>query len=366
MDMQQLKQMLLSAHEYSRARVLISGLNLWSTACGSSDVTTLLRQPAALLQALHQRAPGTALTYLQGVCQVLRLPAVAALLPPAELASLRQQLLVAKLQHNRRHNHNSVQLARSAAAADDAAATPPSHAARRNQAATSQQNCRQQQQQAEGAAAMDMQQLQQMLLSAHEHSRSSQMIKALKLWSIACGSSDVTTLLRQPVVLLQALQQRAPSTAARDLQWVCEVLQLPAVAALLPPAELASLLQQLQVAKQQHHRRGSYKKAQQAQSAAAAAAATSGSVRRVSAHRGSSLTLQNMKLVMLAALEPSTATQLMIPFTLWSEQCKSDDVRSLLLQPTPLLQGLRNFYSATMMMHCLSGTAESTMGQWHC
>jgi hypothetical protein len=75
------------------------------------------------------------------------------------------------------------------------------------------------------------------------------MIRTLDLWSTACGSSDVTTLLRQPAALLQALQQRAPSTAARDLQWVCEVLQLPAVAALMPPDELASLLQQLLAAK---------------------------------------------------------------------------------------------------------------------
>jgi hypothetical protein len=104
---------------------------------------------------------------------------------------------------------------------------------------------------AEGAAAMDMHQLKQMLLSAHQHTRESYMITPFSIWSTACSSSDVTTLLRQPDALLQALQHKcAHSTAARYLQGVCQVLQLPAVAALLPPAELAGLLQQLLAAKQ--------------------------------------------------------------------------------------------------------------------
>jgi hypothetical protein len=100
MDMQQLQQMVLSAHGHTKAKPLMAPFNLWSAACGSRNVRTLLQQPAALLQALQQqRAPSTAATYLLAVFQVLQEPAVAALLPQSELASLLQQLQVAKQQH---------------------------------------------------------------------------------------------------------------------------------------------------------------------------------------------------------------------------------------------------------------------------
>jgi hypothetical protein len=73
------------------------------------------------------------------------------------------------------------------------------------------------------------------------------MILAFKVWRNACGSTDVTTMLQQPGALLQAMQQLyAPSTALQHLRRVCAALQLPAVAALLPAAELTTVLQQLQ------------------------------------------------------------------------------------------------------------------------
>jgi hypothetical protein len=73
-------------------------------------------------------------------------------------------------------------------------------------------------------------------------------------WSNACGSSDVCTLLQQPAVLLQLLQQYTPDTAATYLRSVRAVLQVPAVAALLPPSETAGMLQQLKEATQDYNR----------------------------------------------------------------------------------------------------------------
>jgi hypothetical protein len=55
------------------------------------------------------------------------------------------------------------------------------------------------------------------------------------------------------------------------------------------------------------------------------------------------LVVQQLKVLLLAAHEPSAAAQIMIPFSVWSEQCKTHDVRSLLLQPKVLLQELRRF-----------------------
>jgi hypothetical protein len=64
----------------------------------------------------------------------------------------------------------------------------------------------------------------------------------------------VRTLLQQPAVLLQLLQQYTPDTAAMYLRSVRAVLQVPAVAALLPPLETAGMLQQLKEATQQYNR----------------------------------------------------------------------------------------------------------------
>jgi hypothetical protein len=97
-----------------------------------------------------------------------------------------------------------------------------------------------------GAYALNLQQLQEIVLTVFNNS-GALFMKPFKLWSAACGSSDVTTLLWQPAALLQALQQQhASNTAAFYLWGVCQVLQLPPVAALLAPSELATLLQQLQ------------------------------------------------------------------------------------------------------------------------
>jgi hypothetical protein len=209
--------------------------SIWSTACGSGDVPTVLQQPAALLQVLQQSyAPGTAASYLQGVCQVLQLPAVAALLPPAELASLLQQLLAAKQQHVRRHNYNK----RSGAAAAAAAPPPPPAAP--------------------AAPALNLQQLRGVLGAYHcgraKRARMNAMY-AFKAWSNACETTDVRTMLQQPAVLLQALQQEyKASTAVVYLNSVRAVLRVPAVAALLPPSETAALLQQLKQAVQEVNR----------------------------------------------------------------------------------------------------------------
>jgi hypothetical protein len=51
---------------------------MWSNACGSTDVKTMMQQPAALLQALQQKHVATAVAYLKDVRAVLRVPAVAA------------------------------------------------------------------------------------------------------------------------------------------------------------------------------------------------------------------------------------------------------------------------------------------------
>jgi hypothetical protein len=70
MDMQQLKQMLRSAHGVTKAMILMKPFYLWSAACGGSrTIRTLLQQPAALLQALQQqRAASTAVSYMLAAC----------------------------------------------------------------------------------------------------------------------------------------------------------------------------------------------------------------------------------------------------------------------------------------------------------
>jgi hypothetical protein len=214
----------------------------------------------------------------------------------------------------------------------------------------------QQQQQAEVASSMDMQQLKRMLVSAHGHTKATALMTTINLWSTACGSSDVLTLLQQPAALLQALRKLAPKTVARYLSGVREVLQLPAVAALLPAADLASLLEQLLAAKQQHQTRNR-KKAQRTRSAAPSAPSAAAAAAPAVLH-GSSLALHDLKGVLLATYEPSRATQLIIPFNVWSEQCKTDDVRSLLLHPKPLLQKLRRFYTPSCAVRYLDCVCE--------
>jgi hypothetical protein len=114
----------------------------------------------------------------------------------------------------------------------------------------------QQQQQCDPAATLELRQLQQLLFAAWSHKGSSAAACALLpyyAWATACGSSDVRVLLQHPQGLLQRLQQRhSASTAAVYLSHVLDVLALPAVAALLSQAAMASLVQQLTAARQQY------------------------------------------------------------------------------------------------------------------
>jgi hypothetical protein len=79
---------------------------------------------------------------------------------------------------------------------------------------------------------------------------------------------------------------------------------------------------------------------------------------------GSSFVVQNLKPVLLAAYEPSTAQQIMIPFNVWSESCKSNVVRRLLLQPHPLLQKLRRFFMPSCAVRCLDCLCEALLLPW--
>jgi hypothetical protein len=69
MDLQQLQQM-LQVHGISKDLPETTlTFNLWSRACRSADVQTMLRQPGVLVQALQQLyAPCTAISYLKYVC----------------------------------------------------------------------------------------------------------------------------------------------------------------------------------------------------------------------------------------------------------------------------------------------------------
>jgi hypothetical protein len=212
LDLQQLQEVLSAFVNYKTRLEMMLAFMVWSKACSSVDVSTMLRQPGALLQALQQYTPATAIKHLRRVRAALQLPAFAALLPPAELASLLQQLLegVQRLQHPH--------------------------------------------QQADGASAINLQQLQGVLSAYHRGKswRAKSAMHPFNVWSDACGSTDVTTMLQQPAALLQALQKHKANTAAGYLSNVLAVLQMPAVAALLPPSETAALLQQLQEAVQEY------------------------------------------------------------------------------------------------------------------
>jgi hypothetical protein len=213
LDLQQLQEV-LEAHNRN-TRVIRNAFRVWSRACCSANVTTMLQQPDSLLQALQQLyAPSTAISYLEHVLVALQLPAVAALLPAAELLSVLQQLLEAT------------------------------------------QHMQQQHQQVNGASAMNLQQLQR-VLSAYYRGKAARATNAMlpfKVWSNACGSTDVKTMLQQPAVLLQALQGKYKAiTAVGYLNIVLAVLKVPAVAALLPPLERACLLQQLKEAVQEYN-----------------------------------------------------------------------------------------------------------------
>jgi hypothetical protein len=243
LSVQRLKIDLQATYEPSRATQITIPINVWSEACKSDDVCSLLLQPQPLLQKLREfYTPRCAVRYLDWVHEALALPEVAALLSTERMASLQQQLGYAR--------HEFMQ-------EDLAAAAPAS-----NEAATRQLQ-QQQQQQAEAMSRLDLQQLQQVLLAAHQDKEAvRKRMTPFNVWSKACGSSYVCTMLRQPAALLQHLQQQCtPGTAAMYLNRVHIVLQLPAFAALLPPDELASLLQQLRKAEQHHgrHAKAQYK-----------------------------------------------------------------------------------------------------------
>jgi hypothetical protein len=100
LQLEQLQQLLATAWTHKGSSAVASALlpfYAWSTACGSTDVRTLLQHPAVFLQHLQQRhSPSTAAVYLSHVIDVLALPAVAALLSQPEFASLLQQLAAAR------------------------------------------------------------------------------------------------------------------------------------------------------------------------------------------------------------------------------------------------------------------------------
>jgi hypothetical protein len=100
LELGQLQQLLFAAWSHkgnSAAACALLPFRAWATACGSTNVRTLLQRPQALLQQLQQRhSASTAAVYLSHVLDVLALPAVAGLLSQAALASLVQQLTAAK------------------------------------------------------------------------------------------------------------------------------------------------------------------------------------------------------------------------------------------------------------------------------
>jgi hypothetical protein len=157
--------------------------------------------------------------------------------------------------HAKKMRHTTAGIAASNAAAlsEDAGSPASMHTA-----GASQQQQEEQQQQDAAAdvrhqetclAALDLQQLQQLLAAAWSDEGSHAVTLAMwpfQVWAIACGSNDVRTLLQHPAVLLQQLQARlSASAAAVCLDQVCDVLQEPAVAALLSRSELPGLMQLL-------------------------------------------------------------------------------------------------------------------------
>jgi hypothetical protein len=73
--------------------------------------------------------------------------------------------------------------------------------------ASGKEDAQQQQQQVDGESALDLQQLQGVLNAHHpdKATRVKQTMHPFNMWSAACGSTDVKTMLQQPAVLLQAL-----------------------------------------------------------------------------------------------------------------------------------------------------------------
>jgi hypothetical protein len=401
---QQQQQQQLQLHDSTSAvaSTAMMPFRLWAAEAGSSNVAILLRQPAALLQLMQQQSftARTAAGYIACVQLVLTLPAVAALLTAAELASLLQQLSAAKQELDGAYPADMDANHAAAAAAAAVTVAASSTALKTSKAGTSQQHesvvsayilqqQQQQQRQAQGTCPLSLQQLQQELLAACEPSRAADAVYLFNLWSTACGSSDVATMLRQPAALLQHLALNfTASTVALCLRRLCQVLQVPAVAGLLPAAELAGVLQQIEEAEQQQdlavHLLGASAQStpaplvlmtpaaaaaaianstqthQSLVSAAAAAAAAAPQwlpsaeqqqeqvsavhVQHHSHPAASTMDLQQLQQLVRAACRKNTEKTMlakMRPFHAWSEACGSSDVRTLLQQPAVLLQLLQ-------------------------
>jgi hypothetical protein len=225
----------------------------------------------------------------------------------------------------------------------------------------------QQQQQQKGlssaAATMSLPQLQQLLAATWPDASRAVRQKTLMpfhAWSNACRSSDVRTLLQRPAVLLQLLQQCVPDTAATYLRSVRAVLQVPAVAALLPPSETAGLLQQLKEATQQYNRARStrslataamsqcFPTAQQQQEGAQQESAVP--VQQQQCDPAATIELGQLQQLLSAAWShkgSSAAACALLPFHAWASACGSTDVRVLLQRPQALLQQLQQRHSAS-------------------
>jgi hypothetical protein len=96
----------------------------WATAAGSTDIRTLLQNPAALLQLMQEREypPETSLVYLACVERVLTVEPVAALLEPEGLRELLSLLAAARVRYVKLCSAARRVAKRAAAAAADGAA----------------------------------------------------------------------------------------------------------------------------------------------------------------------------------------------------------------------------------------------------
>jgi hypothetical protein len=172
MNLQQLQRVLIAYHrgKATRATSAMQPFKVWSNACGSTDVKTMLQQPAAPLQALQKHKANTAAWYLSNVLAVLRMPAVAALLPPSETAALLQQLQEPMLEYRRLHSlsQRTPHSATAAIAQFSSGADHHHHNHRRRQQQQQQQDQAQQQeltahpqpQSCDPAASVELEQLQ--------------------------------------------------------------------------------------------------------------------------------------------------------------------------------------------------------------